>query len=96
MKHAPVVELAQAESQEHLDAGGSGASVDDLTASRATSLGRSDRSGRHSELKPFAPPRRDDRADALHVYDQLRTLLREELGTAPSPSTQELHRALLD
>jgi len=38
----------------------------------------------------------DNRADALHVYDQLRTLLREELGTAPSPSTQELHRALLD
>jgi SARP family transcriptional regulator, regulator of embCAB operon len=39
---------------------------------------------------------RDDRADALHVYDQLRTLLRDELGTSPSPATQELHRALLD
>ena len=38
---------------------------------------------------------RDNRAEALHVYDQLRTLLREELGTAPSPATQELHRALL-
>ena len=39
---------------------------------------------------------RDNRADALHVYDQLRTLLRDELGAAPSPATQELHRALLE
>lgn len=38
---------------------------------------------------------RDNRAEALHVYDQLRTLLREELGTAPSPATMELHRTLL-
>lgn len=34
-------------------------------------------------------------AEALHVYEELRTLLREELGTAPSPSTQALHRTLL-
>lgn len=39
---------------------------------------------------------RDNRADALQVYDQLRTLLRDELGAAPSPATQALHRALLD
>jgi SARP family transcriptional regulator, regulator of embCAB operon len=39
---------------------------------------------------------RDNRADALQVYDQLRTLLRDELGAAPSPATQKLHRALLD
>lgn len=38
---------------------------------------------------------RDNRAEALHVYEQLRTLLRDELGAAPSPATQELHRALL-
>jgi DNA-binding SARP family transcriptional activator len=38
---------------------------------------------------------RGNRAEALHVYDQLRTLLRDELGAAPSPATQELHRALL-
>jgi DNA-binding SARP family transcriptional activator len=38
---------------------------------------------------------RDNQAEALNVYDQLRTLLRDELGTAPSPATQELHRALL-
>jgi len=39
---------------------------------------------------------RDNRADALNVYHQLRTLIREELGAAPSPATQELHRALLE
>ena len=39
---------------------------------------------------------RDNHADALRIYDQLRTLLREELGAAPSPATQKLHRALLN
>ena len=39
--------------------------------------------------------RRGNRAEALHVYEQLRQLLRDELGTAPSPATQELHRRLL-
>ncbi len=34
-------------------------------------------------------------AEALRVYDQLRTLLREELGATPSPPTQALHRELL-
>ena len=36
-----------------------------------------------------------NRAEALQVYDELRSLLREELGAAPSPATQEQHRALL-
>jgi SARP family transcriptional regulator, regulator of embCAB operon len=39
---------------------------------------------------------RDNHADALRVYEQLRTLLRDELGAAPSPATQKLHRTLLD
>jgi len=34
-------------------------------------------------------------AEALTVYEKLRGHLREELGTSPSPATQELHRALL-
>jgi SARP family transcriptional regulator, regulator of embCAB operon len=34
-------------------------------------------------------------AEALAVYERLRGLLREELGIAPSASTQELHRELL-
>lgn len=39
--------------------------------------------------------RRGNRAEALRVYDGLRQLLRDELGTAPSPATQELHKRLL-
>lgn len=38
---------------------------------------------------------RGNAAEALHVYEELRTLLREELGAGPSPETQRLHRALL-
>jgi DNA-binding SARP family transcriptional activator len=34
-------------------------------------------------------------AEALRVYDDLRRLLHDELGTAPSAATQELHRSLL-
>jgi DNA-binding SARP family transcriptional activator len=34
-------------------------------------------------------------AEALQAYDRLRMLLREELGVAPSPATQELYRELL-
>jgi len=34
-------------------------------------------------------------AEALNVYETLRTLLREELGAAPSHATQDVHRALL-
>jgi DNA-binding SARP family transcriptional activator len=34
-------------------------------------------------------------AEALSVYDELRLRLREDLGAAPSPETQELHRVLL-
>lgn len=39
--------------------------------------------------------RRGNRAEALRAYDELRRLLRDELGAAPSPATQELHRRLL-
>ncbi len=34
-------------------------------------------------------------ADALRVYEQLKVLLREELGVSPSPPTQALHVSLL-
>lgn len=39
---------------------------------------------------------RDNSAEALHVYERLRQLLRDELGATPSPATQNLHRALLN
>ena len=32
---------------------------------------------------------------ALAAYEQLRQLLREELGVSPCPATQELHARLL-
>jgi SARP family transcriptional regulator, regulator of embCAB operon len=38
---------------------------------------------------------RGNHAEALQAYERLRTQLREELGAAPSPATQELHRSLL-
>ena len=38
---------------------------------------------------------RGERAEALQVYERLRILLRDELGAAPSPTTQDVHRRLL-
>ena len=38
---------------------------------------------------------RGDFAEAIRVYDQLRILLRDELGTAPSPAVRELNERLL-
>jgi DNA-binding SARP family transcriptional activator len=39
--------------------------------------------------------RRGNLAEALRAYDRLRVLLREELGVAPSPTLQAVHRRLL-
>lgn len=39
--------------------------------------------------------RRGNRAEALQLYDELRTFLREKLGASPSDETQALHRRLL-
>jgi DNA-binding SARP family transcriptional activator len=36
-----------------------------------------------------------DPAEALRVYEQLRRMLRDELGTAPSSQTQAVHERLL-
>lgn len=36
-----------------------------------------------------------ERAEALLTYEQLRTVLRDELGATPSPLSQALHRSLL-
>jgi len=40
--------------------------------------------------------RRGNVAEALLAYDRLRVLLRDELGVAPSPAVQSVHRRLLD
>jgi DNA-binding SARP family transcriptional activator len=39
--------------------------------------------------------RRGNLAEALRAYERLRVLLREELGVAPSPAVQAVHRRLL-
>jgi DNA-binding SARP family transcriptional activator len=39
--------------------------------------------------------RRGNVAEALRAYERLRTLLREELGIAPSPALKAVHRRLL-
>jgi DNA-binding SARP family transcriptional activator len=39
--------------------------------------------------------RRGNVAEALRAYERLRVLLREELGIAPDPSVQAIHRRLL-
>ena len=39
--------------------------------------------------------RRGNPAEALRAYERLRTMLREELGVAPSPTLQAVHRRLL-
>lgn len=38
---------------------------------------------------------RGERAEALLVYEQLRAVLRDEIGATPSPVSQALHRQLL-
>jgi SARP family transcriptional regulator, regulator of embCAB operon len=65
------------------------------------------RSGRRMiEIAPYresgyrhlmeALERRDDVAEALLVYDQLRQRLREDLAIAPGEGAQEIHRRLLE
>jgi SARP family transcriptional regulator, regulator of embCAB operon len=49
--------------------------------------------GHHILIEALAG--RGNLAEALRAYEQLRVLLREELGIAPSPSLQALHRRLL-
>lgn len=46
-------------------------------------------------LLMLALDRQGNRAEALRLYETLRVRLRDELGTAPSPATQAVHRALL-
>jgi len=66
-----------------------------------------ERSGRIlTEIEPFresgyrhlidALAARDNIAEALRVYEQLRVLLRERLGVAPGREMQSLHRRLLE
>ena len=83
----------------------------ECTARRSLGLGGSELAGaegaarRLTELAPYresgyaalmeALERRGNVAEALQVYETLRGLLREELGTVPSPAVQKVHTRLL-
>ena len=43
----------------------------------------------------LALAQRGDHAAAVMVYDQLRRVLRDELGVSPSPATQNLFAQLI-
>jgi DNA-binding SARP family transcriptional activator len=71
-----------------------------------TELPAAVRAGRHLiQLEPYretgyqllmnALEREGNPTEALGIYDQLRQRLRDDLGVAPSPQTQRLHRQLL-
>lgn len=51
---------------------------------------------RAHELAIFAAARLDEQAEALRLYEDLRTALRDELGVDPGRSVQQLHARVLD
>ena len=50
---------------------------------------------RLSELLMIALYRSSRQADALHTYQQIRALLRDELGIEPGPRLCDLHQKIL-
>ena len=58
-----------------------------------TELAPYSETGHHILIEALAG--RGNVAEALRAYERLRVLLREELGIAPSPSLQAVHRRLL-
>ncbi len=77
-----------------LGIGGSELAAGERDARRLMELAPYRESGHRLLMEALA--RRGNRAEALLVYEQLRKLLREELGTAPSATSQAVHRRLLD
>ena len=73
--------------------GGAELDTAERAARRLVELAPYRESGYRALMETLA--RRGNSAEALVVYDALRTRLREELGTAPSAPTQQLHRKLL-
>jgi pentatricopeptide repeat protein len=72
-----------------------GSELDTAERSARTLIGEAPYRESGYRLLMEALARRDNVAEALRVYDELRRKLRDELGAAPSTGTQELHRALL-
>ena len=76
-----------------LEIGGAEIANAERAARRLTGVAPLNESGCRLLMRALAA--RDNIADALTVYERLRTAMREELGASPSPATQELHRQLL-
>lgn len=77
-----------------LGLGGSALSQAEECARRLIALAPYRESGHRILME--ALERRGNGAEALLAYDRLRVLLREDLGIAPSPTVQAIHRRLLD
>jgi SARP family transcriptional regulator, regulator of embCAB operon len=73
--------------------GGAEVAVAERTARRLIDLSRYRESGYAVLMEAFE--RQGNIAEALWVYENLRGLLRKELGTAPSPALQQVHERLL-
>ena len=73
--------------------GGSGVPTGEHASRRLIELAPYRESGHRFLMEALAA--RDNRAEALQVYERCRTMLREELGTVPCQTLQELHRKLL-
>ncbi|MFL6298631.1 MAG: BTAD domain-containing putative transcriptional regulator, partial [Actinomycetes bacterium] len=76
-----------------LGLGGMALSQAEERARMLTELAPYRESGHHLLME--ALERRGNPAEALRAYERLRVLLREELGVAPSPTLQAVHRRLL-
>lgn len=76
-----------------LGIGGSEVAAAERDARRLLALAPYRESGHRLLMEALA--RRGNSAEALLVYEGLRTVLRNELGAMPSPASQALHRRLL-
>ena len=77
-----------------LGLGGAEVAVAERTARRLVDLSPYRESGYAVLMQAFE--RQGNIAEALRVYERLRSLLRDELGASPSPTVQRVHERLLN
>ena len=77
-----------------LGLGGAEVAVAERTARRLVDLSPYRETGYAVLMQAFE--RQGNIAEGLRVYERLRSLLRDELGAAPSPTVQQVHERLLN
>lgn len=87
------VRALECDGEARLGIGGSEIAAAERVARRVIVLAPYRESGYRLLMEALA--RRGNTAEALLVYEHLRQLLKEELGTAPSAASRTLHRRLL-